>query len=60
MFRATTKHRTQTNQIDIMIRVKGLLDCELFSRLGSSFYIECKNEKETPSVDHLLKFPVVL
>ena len=60
MFRATTKHRTQINQIDIMIRVKGLIDCALFSRLGNSFYIECKNEKNTPSIDHLLKFRSLL
>lgn len=60
LFRATTGHRTQTNQIDTMVRVKGLSNCALLNRLGSNFYIECKNENKTPTIDYLQKFRGIL
>lgn len=60
LFRATTGQRTQTNQIDTMIRIKWLSNCMLLNRIGSSFYIECKNENQTPSIDYLQKFRGIL
>lgn len=60
MFKATVKQRTETNQIDVMIRVKGLFELGLFKKIGCCFYIECKNEKTTPSVDYLLKLRSIL
>lgn len=32
----------------------------LLNRIGSSFYIECKNENQTPSIDYLQKFRGIL
>lgn len=60
LFCATTEQRTESNQIDIMVRTNGLIDHPLFKRLGMYFYIECKNEKTVPKIDYLQKLQAIL
>lgn len=60
LFRVTTKQRSETNQIDVMVRIMGNVSSYLFQRMGGCFYLECKNEKDRPSVDYLLKLRSIL
>lgn len=60
LFRVTNKQRSETNQIDVMVRIAGNVNCYLFQRMGGCFYLECKNEKEKPLVDYLLKLRSIL
>lgn len=60
LFKITNRHKSETNQIDVMVRAVGSINSRLFKRMGGCFYIECKNEKEKPSIDYLLKLRSIL
>lgn len=52
--------RTSTNQIDCCVRNKMFMDFGIFKVLGGRFFIECKNESETPSGGYLSKLHSII
>jgi len=52
--------RTPLNQIDCCVHNKLYLKYGIFNTIGGHFFIECKNEKRTPSGDVFLKFESVI
>ena len=52
--------RTSTNQIDCCVRNKIFVDFGIFMILGGRFFIECKNESETPSGGYLSKLHSII
>lgn len=57
-FKASTKLRTNTNQIDCTVR--NFLHTGFLSNIGTIFYCECKNEKSTPKGDYLSKLHSII
>ncbi len=52
--------RTTTNQIDCCVRNKMYVNFGILQTLGSRFFIECKNENETPSGGYLSKLHSII
>lgn len=52
--------RTSTNQIDCCVRNKMYINYGVLNTLGSRFFIECKNENDTPSGGYLSKLHSIL
>ncbi len=59
-FKTTKKLKTDTNQIDVTIR-NTVIPCNgILCYTGTIFYIECKNENETPSGSYWSKLGSIL
>lgn len=56
----TSGVRTATNQIDCCVHNKMYLKYGIFNTIGGHFFIECKNEKLTPSGDVFLKLEAII
>lgn len=54
-FKATSEFKTELNQIDGLVIVNRYLKGNFFDEIGSSFYVECKNEKSTPKNAYISK-----
>ena len=52
--------KTSTNQIDCCVINKKYLDYGIFGTLGARFFIECKNEKHTPSGSYMSKLESII
>ncbi|MBO5524630.1 MAG: hypothetical protein J5986_13325 [Roseburia sp.] len=52
--------RTSTNQIDCCVRNKMCINYGVLNTLGSRFFIECKNENDTPSGGYLSKLHSII
>lgn len=52
--------RTSTNQIDCCVRNKMCINYGILNTLGSRFFIECKNENDTPSGGYLSKLHSII
>lgn len=52
--------RTSTNQIDCCVRNKLFLNYGIFRTIGPWFFIECKNESQTPSGGYLSKLHSII
>ena len=52
--------RTSTNQIDCCVRNKMFMNFGIFQLLGGGFFIECKNEDETPRGGYLSKLHSII
>lgn len=52
--------RTTTNQIDCFVRNKLFLEYGVLGTIGARFYIECKNENETPSGSYISKLHSII
>lgn len=52
--------RTTTNQIDCFVRNKMFLEYGILGTIGARFYIECKNEKTTPSGSYISKLHSII
>lgn len=52
--------RTATNQIDCCVRNQMYLKYGIFDTIGGRFFIECKNEKGTPSGSYMSKLHSII
>lgn len=52
--------RTTTNQIDCCVRNKMYLKFGIFDTIGARFFIECKNESQTPSGGYMSKLHSII
>lgn len=59
-FKATSEFTTKLNQIDGFVIVKRYFQGNFFDEIGSSFYVECKNEKSTPKNTYLSKLSDIM
>lgn len=52
--------RTTTNQIDCCVRNQMYLKFGIFDTIGARFFIECKNESQTPSGGYMSKLHSII
>ncbi len=52
--------RTTTNQIDCCVRKQMYLKFGIFDTIGARFFIECKNESQTPSGGYMSKLHSII
>lgn len=60
VFNSTTRQRTETNQIDTMVRINCIISNGIFDEIGTVFYVECKNESSIPSGGYISKMHSIL